>query len=119
MKRTPEEILTAHVSAVTRGDLPGILQDYRDDAVLLTPHGALNGRAGVEQFFSGAIATLPGLQVSATSLISAGDAVMISWTGSSPAGTISDGVDTFVFADDLIKIQATSFTVHPAGSGSA
>ncbi len=114
LTRTPEQILTAHVLAVTNGDLPQILQDYSDDAVFLTPQGALNGREGVESFYVQALASLPGLELQATSVTSGGSALLVNWTGTSPAGSIADGVDTFVFADDSIKLQTSSFTVQPS-----
>lgn len=113
MTRTPEDILNAHVLAVTQGDLPGVLKDYSDDAIFLTPQGALYGHEGVESFYSQALATLPGLQLTATSVASGGNAALVNWTGSSSTGSISDGVDTFVFADDSIKVQTSSFTVKP------
>ena len=31
MTRTPEEILTAHVTAVMHGDIPGILKNFSDE----------------------------------------------------------------------------------------
>jgi len=40
MARSSQEILRSHVTAVTDGDIPAILKDYSDDAVLLTPQGA-------------------------------------------------------------------------------
>ncbi len=113
MTRTPEEILTAHVLAVTEGDMPRVLKDYSDDAVLLTPQGALLGHEGVESFYAQALAMLPGLQLSATSVVSGGNALLVNWTASSSTGSISDGVDTFVFADDSIKVQTSCFTVQP------
>lgn len=116
MTRTPEEILTAHVLAVTNGDLPEILKDYGDDAVLLTPQGALYGRQGVETFYVQALASLPVLQLHATSVISGGSALLVTWTATSSAGSIKDGVDTFVFADDSIELQTTSFTIQPSSS---
>ena len=99
--------------AVTEGDMPRVLKDYSDDAVLLTPQGALLGHEGVESFYAQALAMLPGLQLSATSVVSGGNALLVNWTASSSTGSISDGVDTFVFADDSIKVQTSCFTVQP------
>ncbi|CAI9397093.1 hypothetical protein CITSP_05172 [Citrobacter sp. T1.2D-1] len=119
MTRTPEQMISAHNLAVTQGDLPAVLQDYRDDAVLLTPQGVFTGLADIGAFYSGAMKMLPEMQLTATSIVGKADAMMLTWTGSSPAGTISDGVDTFIIADDLIRVQTTSFTVEPAAAGQA
>ena len=76
--------------------------------------GALYGRQGVETFYVQALASLPGLQLHATSVISGGNALLVNWTATSSAGSIADGVDTFVFADDSIELQTTSFTIQPS-----
>jgi hypothetical protein len=39
MARTPQDIFAAHASALAAGDIGRILEDYSDDAVLLTPTG--------------------------------------------------------------------------------
>ena len=44
----------------------------------------------------------------------AGDALLLRWTAASPQGRIDDGVDSFVFADGMIRLQTASFTVAPA-----
>ena len=113
MSRTPEEILTAHVTAVMDGDIPGILKNYSEEAVLITPLGVLEGRAGVEQFFTQVLTTMPNVELTATSATFAGDGLLLLWTATSPAGTISDGVDTLIFGDDVIKLETTNFTIQP------
>jgi len=46
MARTPQEILQHHGASIGAGDLEGILADYPEDAVLITPHGTFRGTAG-------------------------------------------------------------------------
>src|SRR5690349_8477354 len=114
MSRTPQEILTAHVTAVMDGDMPGILKNFSEDAVMITPFGVLEGHAGVEQFFSGVLTTMPEPVLTATSATFAADALLLLWTATSPAGTISDGVDTLIFGDDVIRLETTQFTIQPS-----
>jgi len=57
--------------------------------------------------------TLPGIQLTAASVVAGGAALLVNYTATSPAGSVSDGVDSFVFAEDAIKIQTASFTVVP------
>jgi len=57
--------------------------------------------------------TLPGIQLTATSVVAGGDALLVNYAATSPAGSVSDGVDSFVFAEDAIKIQTALFTVVP------
>jgi ketosteroid isomerase-like protein len=114
MPRSPQEILSAHFTAVMNGDIPGIVKDYSDDAVLITPSGVIEGRAKLENFFHQVMATLPNAELAATSTTFGGDGLLLLWTATSPAGTIPDGVDTFVFADDFIKLQTSKFTFVPS-----
>jgi ketosteroid isomerase-like protein len=110
MARSAEEALRDHLRAVNAGDVQAILEDYADDAVILTAQGPLEGRPGVEAFFTQAFSLLPEAQVSAKSTVVAGDAMLVWWTAESPAGRIEDGVDTFVVGDGLITLQSSSFT---------
>ena len=62
---------------MTDRDVTAILQDYRKDAVLLTPQGAMEGRSGVETFYTQALAALPQLEMTVTSTVFAGDALLV------------------------------------------
>jgi catechol 2,3-dioxygenase-like lactoylglutathione lyase family enzyme len=110
MTRSPEGAYRAHLQAVNSGDLDGILQNYADDAVILTAQGPLEGRAGVEGFFKQAFSLLPKAQVSAKQVVYSGAALLVWWGAESPAGRVDDGVDTFLFERGLIKLQSISFT---------
>jgi hypothetical protein len=39
MARTPKEIFQHHGEALVAGDLDGIMADYADDSVYITPRG--------------------------------------------------------------------------------
>ena len=99
-----------HLRAVNKGDVQAILEDYADDSVILTAQGALEGKTGVDAFFTQAFSLLPEAEVTATSTVVSGDAMLVRWTAESPAGRVDDGVDTFVVEDGLIKLQSSSFT---------
>lgn len=116
MTRSPQEVFTAHKTALAQRDAVAILQDYREDAVLLTAQGAMEGRSGVETFYTQALAALPHLEINYTSAVYAGDALLVQWTASSTAGRITDGVDTFIFADGAIRLQTSAFTIEPMAS---
>jgi ketosteroid isomerase-like protein len=44
MTRTPEEVFAHHAQALGAGDLDGIVADYTDDAVFITPAGVKRAR---------------------------------------------------------------------------
>ena len=43
MARTPQEVFAHHVEALGGGDLDGIVADYAEDAVVISPAGVLRG----------------------------------------------------------------------------
>ena len=110
MARTPEEVFTDHVALVNRGELSPVLDDYAEDAVLLTAQGPLKGHAGVEAFFTQAFTMFPSAVVTIKSTVWDGDALLVWWDVDSPGGKVDDGVDTILISDGLIKLQTTSFT---------
>ena len=113
MTRTPQEVFAAHESALFAGDIARIVEDFSDDAVLVTADGVLHGPSGVRDFYVGALAALPEVQFSWVSTVFAADALLLQWTASSPKGRINDGVDTFVFSEGKIRLQTVSFHVEP------
>lgn len=114
MTRSAQEVVEAHLAAVAEGDLVTILKNYRDDVVIVTPQGVLEGPSGVEAFFTQAFTALPGLKLSPKSIVCARDVALLLWTATSTAGRVNDGVDTFVVEDGAIKFETVSFTVEPA-----
>lgn len=113
MTRTPQEVFSDHLAALSKRDVSLILQDFADDVTLISPQGALAGLAGVEAFYTAALGGLPDIDITITSSVFGGDALLARWTGKASAGTIDDGVDTFVFADGKITLQASWFTIEP------
>ena len=114
MTRSAQEVVEAHLAAVAKGDLVTILKDYRDDVVIVTPQGVLEGHSGVEAFFTQALTALPGLKLSPKSIVYARDVALLLWTATSTAGRVNDGVDTYVLEDGAIKFETVAFTVEPA-----
>jgi ketosteroid isomerase-like protein len=42
--RTPQEIFQHHAEVLMAGDIEGIVSDYADDAVFITPAGLRSGK---------------------------------------------------------------------------
>jgi ketosteroid isomerase-like protein len=114
MTRTAQDVFAAHESALSAGDVDRILEDFSDDAVLVTADGALHGRGAIRDWYAGALGALPEAKFSMDTKVFAGDALLLLWTASSPKGRINDGVDTFIFSEGQIRLQTVSFHVEPA-----
>ncbi|MET0966776.1 MAG: nuclear transport factor 2 family protein [Nakamurella sp.] len=113
MSRSPEEVFADHFAALAKRDVPLILQDFAEDAVLISPDGALAGLAGVEAFYSQALAGMPDIEFTVASTVFGGAALLVRWTARASTATVSDGVDTFVFDDGKIALQSSWFTIDP------
>ena len=49
MARTPQEIFQHHGEVLMAEDIDGIVSDYADDAIFITPDGVLRGKDGVRR----------------------------------------------------------------------
>jgi ketosteroid isomerase-like protein len=115
MARTPQEIFEHHGKALMAEDLEGIVSDYADDAVFITPDGVLRGKDGVREGFVKLIGDLPGASWELPTQIFEGDVLLLEWKAESEKAKADDGIDTFVFGDGLIRVQTVRYTLTPKG----
>jgi ketosteroid isomerase-like protein len=111
--RTPQEVFGHHADVLIAGDLEGIVSDYSDDAVFITPAGPLYGKDGVRQGFTKLLSDLPSAEWSVPTTIFEGDVLFIEWNAKSDKTQALDGIDTFVFRDGLIRVQTVRYTLTP------
>lgn len=115
MPRTPQEIFQHHAGALMAGDIDGIVADYTDDALFITPSGVLRGKDGVRQGFTTLLSDLPDAKWDVPTQIFEGDVLFIEWSAVAEASRAMDGVDTFVFTDDGIRVQTVRYTLESTG----
>jgi len=115
MSRTPQEVFQHHAQALGAGDLDGIVEDYADDAVFITPAGVRRGKAGVREGFVQLLADVPNADWALPTQIYEGDVLFLEWTATSAATKVEDGIDTFVFRDGQIVVQTVRYTVQRTG----
>jgi ketosteroid isomerase-like protein len=112
MARTPQEIFEHHAGALIAGDIDGIVADYADDAVFITPRGVKHGKDGVRAGFTELLADLPDAKWDVPTQIFEGDILFIEWSAVSAGTKALDGIDTFVFAGDSIRVQTVRYTAE-------
>jgi ketosteroid isomerase-like protein len=112
MTRTPQEIFQHHAAALMAGDLDEIVADYTDDALFITPKGVLRGKDGVRQGFTTLLEDLPDATWDVPTQIFEGDVLFIEWNAVSASTRAMDGIDTFVFTDDGIRVQTVRYTLE-------
>jgi ketosteroid isomerase-like protein len=113
MARSTEKVFQDHFAALLRGDVAAVMADYADDAILISMDGANVGKAAIQQFFVNALSALPNAKLSIKRQVVHGDVLLLTWTGTSDAGVIPYGVDTFMIRDDKIRLQTVWFTMAP------
>jgi hypothetical protein len=114
--RTPQEVFQHHAEALGAEDLDGIVSDYSDDAMFITPDGGvLRGKDGVRQGFEKLLGDVPKAQWELPTQIYEDDVLLLEWRATSERARVEDGIDTFVFRDGLIRVQTVRYTVIPAG----
>ena len=109
--RTPQEVFQHHAEVLIAGDLDGIISDYSDDAVFITPAGVRRGKDGVREGFVKLLEDVPSADWDVPTQIFEGDLLFIEWSADSEKTRVQDGIDTFVFRDGLIRAQTVRYTV--------
>ncbi|WP_068179990.1 nuclear transport factor 2 family protein [Mycobacterium sp. UM_CSW] len=115
MTRTPQEIFAHHGQALGAGDLDGIVADYTEDSVVITPPGVARGRDGIRGVFAKLLDDLPDAAWDLKNQVFEGDVLFLEWAADSPLNRVDDGVDTFVFRDGMIWAQTIRYTPRPKG----
>ncbi len=113
--RTPQEVFQHHGEALMAEDLEGIVADYSDDAVIITPDGVLRGKDGVRQTFVKLLGDLPGAKWELPTMLFEDDILFLEWKAASEKVKADDGIDTFVFRDGMIRVQTVRYTLTPTG----
>jgi ketosteroid isomerase-like protein len=110
--RTPQEVFQHHAEVLIAGDLEGIVSDYSDDAVFITPAGVKRGKDGVREGFTQLLKDVPDAEWDVPTQIFEGDALFIEWTAKAASTHVEDGVDTFIFRDGEIVLQTVRYTLQ-------
>jgi hypothetical protein len=112
MTRTPEEVFAHHAEALGAGDLDGIVADYADDAVFITPAGVRDGLDGIREAFTELLADVPNAAWQLKTQIYVDDALFLEWAADAAEAFVEDGIDTFIFRDGLIRLQTVRYTLQ-------
>jgi hypothetical protein len=112
--RTPQEVFAHHGEVLVAGDLDGIVSDYADDAIFITPSGIVRGKDGIRQAFESLLGDLPNAEWEIVTTLFEDDAMLLEWKARSANTKAEDGIDTFIFRDGLIRVQTVRFTLTPA-----
>jgi ketosteroid isomerase-like protein len=111
--RTTEEVFAHHGQALGAEDLDEILADYADDAILVVHKKVYRGKEGAREVFTQLLGDVPQAQWELDTVF-VDDVLYLEWKATGGGRTVQDGIDTFVIADGLIRVQTVAYTVGPA-----
>src|SRR4051812_38428276 len=102
---TINDVMTRHGKAIGAGDVDGVLADYTEDSVIMSPGRTARGLSEIRDVFTDLFRNLipPGsskLEVTWSAMD--GDYVFVVWKGQSEGQSFPIGTDTFVVRDDKI-----------------
>jgi ketosteroid isomerase-like protein len=109
--RTPQQVFQHHVQVAGAGDLEGIVSDYSEDAIFISPAGIQRGKSGVREAFKQLFADIPDAKWNLKTQLYEDDTLFLEWAAESSATAVEDGIDTFVFRDGLIRVQTVRYTL--------
>lgn len=115
MSRTPQEVFAHHAEALGAEDLDGIVADYTEDALFITPTGIRRGHTAIRDAFAQLISELPGATWDLKTQLYEDDILLLEWAADGRTNRVEDGIDTFVFDDGLIRVQTVRYTLIPKG----
>lgn len=111
--RSPQEVFQHHAEALGAADLDGIVSDYAQDAVFITPDKVRRDADGVREGFTKLLADLPNARWELPTQIYEDDILFLEWKADADTARVEDGIDTFVFRDGLIRVQTVRYTLIP------
>ena len=113
MTRTPEEVFAHHGQALGAEDLEEIVADYTEDAILVVNKTVFRGKDGARAVFTQLLSDLPSAAWQLDTVF-ADDVLYLEWKATGGGRKSDDDIDTFIFADGMIRVQTVFYTVKPA-----
>jgi hypothetical protein len=110
--RTAEEIFAHHGQALGAGRLDDLIDDYSDNSILIVNDEVFRGKDGARAVFIQLLEDAPEAEW-ALNAVFADDVLYLEWKARSADSHIDDGIDTFIFDNDKIRVQTIKYSVHP------
>lgn len=102
-----KQVLDHHLQTFQSNDLEGVMADYTEASILITPDGTYIGLAEIRENFVGAFQALPnpGTTMTVVTSVVSQDVAYIVWTAATPTLNFKYATDTFIIQDGKILRQ--------------
>ncbi len=113
--RNAQEVLDDHLNTSFNGTVDDDLErNYAPEVTVVSNWGVEHGHDGMRRMAQLLRSQLPECTFAYKMRIVAGDVGLLEWTADSPAGSVRDGVDSYVIRDGLIQAQIIHYTLTPS-----
>ena len=112
-----DAILERHLEAMLNQDLEATMDDYAEDAALVTNFATFRGREEIAGMFENFYAEFssPDATIEVEQETVEGDFAYVVWRGESPENVYEFATDTFYVPDAAIEFQTFAGHVTPKG----
>jgi len=102
-----QSVLDHHWETFINNDLEGVMEDYTDESILITPNGTYRGLDEIRGNFVNAFKAFPAGQatLTLTESLAVKDVGYILWEADTPAFNLSYATDTFIIRNGKIIRQ--------------
>ena len=113
-----KKVLDHHVQTFQANDLEGVMADYTEESVLITPDRTFTGLTEIRENFVGAFQALPnpGTTMTVTKSVVSKDVAYIVWTATTPTLNFKYATDTFIVQGGKIVRQTYAGDVVPVSN---
>jgi len=110
-----QKVLDHHIQTFKANDLEGVMADYTEQSVLVTPDRTFKGLAEIRENFIGAFKALPtaGTTMTLTKTVVTGNVAYMVWKAVTPTLEFKYATDSFIVVDGKIVSQTYAGDVVP------
>jgi hypothetical protein len=110
-----KQVFDHHVQTFKANDLEGVMADYTEESILITPDATFKGLAQIRENFVGAFAALPanGTTMTVTKEVISGSVAYFVWKATTPTLEFKYATDTFIIVDGKILQQTFAGDIVP------
>lgn len=114
MSQSVVDVLSHHMTCVSRSDVDGIMQDYTDSSVLFSPDGVLTTLDLIREFYVTLTSRMlpPGTNFTSIRHDIRGDTAFLIWKADTHALKFHLGVETIVIRDGKIVTHSFAAAVE-------
>lgn len=115
--RSTLDVFNDHLRLREQGDLAeDLTRNYARDAVLLTAYGIFHGHDGISASAGLLYQQLHGTQYTYRTRLVHGKMAFLEWAADGPELRITNGADSYLIEDGLIRVQTIHYTLISTSS---